>query len=84
MAFGVIAFKFARATYAEICNQIFSPEVPLMDSAILDLSLRKSVAILVVVVLVALVIKEKKLRLLSTDYMSTWRSLPPLLDMLRY
>lgn len=65
MAFGVIAIKFARATYVEISNQIFSPEGPLMDSAILDLLLRKSMAVLVIVILVVLVIKEKKIKLVK-------------------
>lgn len=62
MALGVISIKFARATYVEISNQIFSPEGPLMDSAILDLLLRKSMAILVIVILLVLVIKEKKIK----------------------
>jgi hypothetical protein len=62
IAFGLIAIKLARATYLEISNELFSPEAPLMDSIVLDLLLRKSVAILVIVFLFTLVIKEKKIK----------------------
>jgi ABC-type nickel/cobalt efflux system permease component RcnA len=62
MAFGVIVIKFARETYVEISNQLFSLEAPLMDSVMLDLLLRKSMAILVIIFLVALVYKEKKIK----------------------
>lgn len=62
IAFGVIAIKFARETYVEISNQLFSPEAPLMDSTILDLLLRKSMAIIVIIFIVALVLKEKKMK----------------------
>ncbi len=66
MAFGVIALKFARETYVSISNQIFSPDGPLMDSVILDILLRKSAAVLVIVFLAALVIKEKKVEPVQT------------------
>ncbi len=62
MAFGIIAIQFARETYAEISNQIPPPEGPLMDSVLLDLLLRKSIAILVALFLVVLIIKEKKMK----------------------
>jgi cell division protein FtsW (lipid II flippase) len=65
MVVGVIAIKSTRAANAEISNQKLSPEVPLMDLAMLDLLLRKSMAILVVVVLLALVIMEKKIKLVK-------------------
>jgi cell division protein FtsW (lipid II flippase) len=65
MVFGVIAIKSTRVANAEISNQKLSPEVPLMDLAMLDLLLRKSMAILVVVVLLALVIMEKKIKLVK-------------------
>jgi cell division protein FtsW (lipid II flippase) len=65
MVVGVIAIKSTRVANAEISNQKLSPEVPLMDLAMLDLLLRKSMAILVVVVLLALVIMEKKIKLVK-------------------
>jgi len=60
--FGIIAIKFARQTYVEISNQHFSPDGPLMDSMVLDLLLRKSVAVFMVLILVALIIKEIKVK----------------------
>jgi hypothetical protein len=61
-AMGVISLKFSRATYVEISNQIFSPETPLMDSTLLDLLLRKSCAIFIVIFVIVVLLKEKRIK----------------------
>lgn len=61
-AMGVIALKFSRATYVEISNQIFSPGTPLMDSTLLDLLLRKSCSVYIVIFVIVLVLKEKRIK----------------------
>ncbi|MGD9006544.1 MAG: hypothetical protein PVG41_01420 [Desulfobacteraceae bacterium] len=61
-AMGVISLKFSRATYIEISNQIFSPGTPLMDSILLDLLLRKSCAVFIVIFAVIVVLKEKRIK----------------------
>lgn len=54
----VIALKFSRNTYQEISNEIFSPDKALMDSGMLDFLLRKEFAIIVVLFLGLIVLKE--------------------------
>lgn len=58
VAFMVIALKFSRNTYQEISNEIFSPDKALMDSGMLDFLLRKEFAIIVVLFLGLIVLKE--------------------------
>ena len=58
VAFVVIALKFSRNTYQEISNEIFSPDKALMDSGMLDFLLRKEIAIIVVLFLGLIVLKE--------------------------
>lgn len=60
LSFGTIALHFSRGIYAEISEQIFSMDKPLMDSAILDLLLRKELSIIIFAVLVWTVMKERK------------------------
>jgi hypothetical protein len=48
-ALGVISLKLSRGTYVEINNQIFPPGTPLMDSTVLDLLLRKSCVVFIVI-----------------------------------
>lgn len=61
-AMGVIGLKLSRATYEEISNQIFSPGTPLMDSALLDLLLRKTFAVFIVIFVFLVVLKERRIK----------------------
>jgi hypothetical protein len=54
----IIALKFSRNTYQEISNEIFSSDRALMDSGMLDFLLRKEIAIIVVLFLGLVVLKE--------------------------
>jgi len=66
MALGVTAIKFASESYVSISNQLFPPDGPLMDSVILDILLRKSAVVLIVVFLAVLVFKEIKVKPIRT------------------
>jgi hypothetical protein len=61
-AMGVISLKFSRATYLEMSDQIFSPGTPLMDSTLLDLLLRKSCAVFIVIFVIVVLLKEKRIK----------------------
>lgn len=60
-AFGVIALNFSREFYSQISSQIFSPEKPLMNSVILDLLMRKGVSFVILILVILMIIKEKRI-----------------------